>query len=372
MLLQSIKLSNFKNYETTDLQFEERTVIFTGRNGVGKTNLLDAIYMLSFGKSRYQLRDSKLITHGGAYFRIEGRYGDDQRTDLVAIKYPKGAKKEIVVNAKKRDKISDHVGEIPLVMIGPRDIQLFFEGSSDRRKFINSGISQCNKNYLQNLISYNRVLLQRNSYLKSLKGRAVDEVLLSSYDQQLLAPAQVIMESRKVFIANFSVIFQEIYRAISGDKEAVSCLYKSHLLSVSMESLLKESRQKDIILQRTTEGIHKDDVIFKMEDQILKHFGSEGQMKSFLIALKLAMKEKIKAETRKTPILLIDDIFAKLDAERVRNLLSYIHHYDDTQIFISDTDEKRVSSILTDTKIDHQVFLIQNDTPKLIHEEEEE
>lgn len=372
MLLQSIKLSNFKNYTSASLLFGERTVIFTGRNGAGKTNLLDAIYMLSFGKSRYQLRDSKLVLHGGDFFRIEGRYGKKQRTDLIAIKYPKGAKKEIVVNAKKRDKISDHVGEIPLVMIGPRDIQLFFEGSADRRKFINSGISQCDKSYLQNLITYNRVLLQRNSYLKSIKGSPVNEVLLSSYDQQLLAPAQAIMEVRRAFISDFSIIFREIYKAISGGKEAVSCEYKSHLLTESMANLLTSTRQKDVILQRTTEGIHKDDVIFKMEGQTLKQFGSEGQMKSFLIALKLAMKEKIKAETKKTPILLIDDIFAKLDADRVRNLLSYIHHYDDTQIFISDTDEKRVSEILSDAAIDHQVFCIEHNTPKLNNEEEEE
>lgn len=371
MLLQSIKLTNFKNYTAAQLHFKERTVVFTGLNGAGKTNLLDAIYLLSFGKSRYLLRDSKLIIHGEDYFRIEGTYIQQQgATDLVIIKYPKGGKKEIVLNAKKRDKISDHVGAIPLVMIGPRDIQLFFEGSADRRKFLDAGISQYNKAYLQHLITYKRILLQRNSYLKSIRSIGADEALLSSYDRQLIGPAEYIKSIREQFIEDFSLLFMEIYKSISGGREIVSCDYRSQLLSQDFLTSLSASREKDIVLHRTTVGIHKDDIIFNMDKQVLKQFGSEGQMKSFLISLKLAMKEKIKAETGKTPILLIDDIFAKLDADRVRNLLAYIHHYDDTQIFISDTSADRVSTILRDTSIAHQVFNIEENSPKLIYEEE--
>ncbi len=368
LLLQSIKLTQFKNYSATQLQFGERTILFTGNNGAGKTNLLDAIYMLSLGKSRYIPRDSKLIIHGEDFFRIEGKYQHLSATDLVVIKYPKGGKKEILLNAKKRERISDHVGAIPLVMIGPRDIQLFFEGSADRRKFIDAGICQYDKAYLHHLITYNRLLLQRNSYLKSIKSTGLNEALLSSYDQQLLEPAEFIKKVREQFIQDFSLLFMEAYKSISGDREAVSCDYRSQLLTYDFATALIEARQKDMILQRTTVGIHKDDIIFKMNGQVLKQFGSEGQMKSFLISLKLAMKEKIKAETGKTPILLIDDIFAKLDADRVRNLLTYIHHYDDTQIFITDTDADRVSSILKDSSITHEVYYIDENSPRLIHE----
>ena len=368
MYLNALKLTNYKNYTTVHAVFNKPVVIFSGQNGTGKTNILDAIYQLSFCKSNFQHRDSLLVKRGEDLFRIEGRYDHQGDPHKAVIKYAGKTKKEIEFDGKKLSKISDHVGKIPLVFIGPRDIQLFFDGSAERRRFLDSGLCQIDKHYLNNLVIYNRILGQRNSYLKSTTPQTADFTLIQSYDEQLQQVGQTIYEKRMALVNRLSDIFNQVYKSISNDKEAVSCTYSSQLDIKPLGTLLKESREKDLFLQRTTQGIHKDELIFKLNDHVLKQFGSEGQLKTFLLSLKLSMWELIKNETSKQPILLLDDIFAKLDVERVKNLLSYIQQTCDTQIFISDTDRSRVSNILDSLALTHTVFHIANNQIEVVHE----
>ena len=348
--------------------FDKPVVIFCGQNGTGKTNMLDAIYQLSFCKSNFQHKDSLLVTRGETLFRLEGNYENDGDPHKTVIKFSAKTKKEIEYDGKKISKISDHVGKIPLVFIGPRDIQLFFDGSIERRRFLDTGLCQIDNQYLHKLVTYNRILVQRNSYLKSTSPHTADFALIQSYDEQLENPGLFIYEKRMDFVNRLSTIFNEVYKSISGNKELASCTYSSQLEHQTLGLLLKQSREKDLFLQRTTQGIHKDELVFTLNDQTLKQFGSEGQLKTFLLALKLSMWQLIKNETSQQPILLLDDIFAKLDVERVKNLLSYIQETCDTQIFISDTDQSRVSDILESLSLSHAVFQIENNQIARIHE----
>lgn len=368
MFLTTLKLTNYKNYSIVNAVFDKEVTVFSGQNGTGKTNILDAIYQLSFCKSNFQHKDSLLVKNGEDLFRLEGHYRDNDIPHKTVVKFDSKTKKQIEYDGKKVSKISDHVGHIPLVFIGPRDIQLFFDGSSERRRFIDSGLCQFDRLYLNNLVKYNRLLTQRNSYLKSTTPQAADFTLIQSYDEQLAVSGTEIHKKRFEFVERLSSIFNQVYRSISDDKESVSCSYSSQLFDQSFEELLKQSREKDLFLQRTTQGIHKDDLIFKLNDQILKQFGSEGQLKTFLLSLKLSMWHLIKDETSKEPILLLDDIFAKLDVDRVKNLLSYIQTTCRTQIFISDTDSRRVSEILSALSQTHNVFQIENNQIQLVHE----
>jgi len=368
LYLRLLKLTNYKNYTSVKLSFNHDFIVFTGQNGAGKTNLLDAVYQLSFCKSNFQHRDALLVKTDEDFFRIEGHYRHDDDKHKSVIKYSKPAKKVTEFDGQTIGKMSDHVGRIPLVFIGPRDIQLFFDGSIERRRFMDSGISQLDKSYLQNLMVYNRVLAQRNSYLKSMPAHQIDGDLLNSYDKQLIVPARELFVKRKAFIHRFSKLLEDVYKNISNDKEQVTCEYKSQLSEHDMATLLTENRSRDLILQRTSQGIHKDDMVFKMNDRPLKQFGSEGQLKTFLLSMKLAMWHVIKNETTLSPILLLDDIFAKLDSNRVRNLLSYIQEYCKTQILITDTDQTRVSDILSTIQFNHEVYYIENNSVKHIHE----
>jgi len=370
LYLHQLKLLNYKNYANIKLGFKNDFVVLTGENGAGKTNLLDAVYQLSFCKSNFQHRDVLLVKQEEDFFRIEGHYRYNEEEHKTVIKFSNSSKKITEYDGKSIDKMSDHVGRIPLIFIGPRDIQLIFDGSSERRRFIDTGICQLDKSYLQNLLIYNRVLSQRNSYLKSMPSYQIEEDLLKSYDMQLIDPATKLFETRNFFIKQFSVLFSEVYKSISGDKENVSCDYKSQLTESNKDLgiLLAESRDKDLVLQRTTHGIHKDDIVFKMNEMKLKQFGSEGQLKTFLLSMKLAMWHVIQKETTLSPILLLDDIFAKLDSNRVSNLLRYLQEHCQTQILITDTDKTRVSDILSAMKFNHEVHYINNNNIELIHE----
>lgn len=368
MFLTTLKLTNYKNYSSVKAAFDKSVTVFSGQNGTGKTNVLDAIYQLSFCKSNFQHKDSLLVKKGEELFRVEGLYQDKGNPHKAVIKYNIKTKKQIEYDGKKVSRISDHVGLIPLVFIGPRDIQLFFDGSAERRRFIDSGLCQFDRTYLTNLVTYNRLITQRNTYLKSTTPHTADFLLIQSYDDQLIQPGMDIHQRRCEFVERFSVVFNQVYRSISADKEMVSCSYASQLTDNSFSTLLKDSREKDLFLQRTSQGIHKDDLIFKLNDQTLKQFGSEGQLKTFLLSLKLSLWQLIKDETSNEPILLLDDVFAKLDAERVKNLLSYIQTTCDTQIFISDTDRHRVSNILSSLSQAHKVFHIENNKIELVHE----
>ncbi len=342
------------------MRFNSDVNIIVGNNGSGKTNLLDAIYMLSFCKSNFQHLDSLLVNHKHDYFRIAGNFDGQVDKTKVSISFNKQKKKLIQVGEKKLVKLSDHIGQIPLVFIGPRDIQLIFDGSAERRKFLDSGISQLNRTYLQQLVLYNKILLRRNTYLKSCLPHTYDKAIVESFNEQLLAPAQLLHTERAKFIEIFTSTFEASYHTLSGGNEKASCQYRSQLDKDIFQNLLEDSFEKDLVLQRTTTGIHKDDLVFLLDEKSLKKYGSEGQLKTYLLALKLSMWAELNKKANETPLLLLDDIFAKLDSHRVKNLLYFVREECNAQVFISDTHLSRVPDILSELNMNHTVFSIQN------------
>ncbi|MEO9569958.1 MAG: DNA replication/repair protein RecF [Polaribacter sp.] len=357
MYLQKISLVNFKNIESQSFDFQQKINCFVGDNGIGKTNVLDAIYYLSFTKSYFNSVAGQNIRHGEGFFMIEGDYLLNDRNEKIVCSLKKGQKKVLKRNGKNYEKFSEHIGQLPLVIISPADRDLVTEGSDTRRKFIDGVISQQNKTYLKDLLSYNKVLSQRNALLKYFAAnRTFDALNLSVYDEQLSEYGSRIYEVRKAFLEEFIPIFNEKYQVISGDKERVNLNYKSQLHDFSIQELLQGSLQKDKIIQYTTSGIHKDDLSFQIGEYSIKKFGSQGQQKSYLIALKLAQFEFIKKQSNVTPILLLDDIFDKLDENRVTQIIDLVNHEEFGQIFITDTHSERTENILKQGNKEYQIF----------------
>ena len=357
MYLQKLSLINFKNIETQSFDFQEKINCFVGDNGVGKTNVLDAIYYLSFAKSYFNSVALQNIRHGEGFFMVEGDYFLNDRNEKIVCSLKRGQKKVLKRNGKSYEKFSEHIGQLPLVIISPADRDLVTEGSDTRRKFMDGVISQQNKSYLKDLISYNKVLSQRNALLKYFAAnRTFDALNLSVYDEQLSEYGERIYTVRKLFLEEFIPIFNEKYQIISGDKEIVDLKYKSQLQDFSMMALLKKSLDKDKIIQYTTSGIHKDDLSFEIGAYSIKKFGSQGQQKSYLIALKLAQFEFIKQQSKVTPILLLDDIFDKLDESRVSQIIDLVSKDAFGQIFITDTHAERTENILKQSNNPYQIF----------------
>ena len=357
MYLQKISLVNFKNIESQSFDFQQKINCFVGNNGVGKTNVLDAIYYLSFAKSYFNSIAVQNIKHGESFFMVEGDYVLNDRNEKIVCSLKKGQKKVLKRNGKSYDKFSEHIGQIPLVIISPADRDLVTEGSDTRRKFIDGVISQQNKKYLQDLISYNKVLSQRNALLKYFAAnRTFDALNLSVYDDQLAEYGTRIFEIRKSFLEEFIPIFNQKYQIISGDKESVNLKYKSQLHDASIIDLLQKSLEKDKIIQYTTTGIHKDDLSFEIQNYPIKKFGSQGQQKSYLIALKLAQFQFIKQQSKVTPILLLDDIFDKLDENRVTQIVDLVNNDAFGQIFITDTHSERTENIVKQSNNPYQIF----------------
>ncbi len=357
MILQQISLVNYKNFESISFDFNDKINCFVGNNGVGKTNVLDAIYHLSYGKSYFNPVASQNIKHNADFFVIDGDYLKNERNEKIIISLKKNQKKIIKRNGKVYERFSDHVGFLPLVIISPADNDLISEGSETRRKFLDSIISQSNKSYLQTLIKYNKTLQQRNSLLKYFAlNNNFNKETLSIYNEQLSDFGTYIYKTRKEFINVFAPIFIQKYKAISNNNEDVSLNYKSQLNSNTFDELLKESLQKDKVLQYTSTGVHKDDLIFSLSEHLIKKFGSQGQQKSFLIALKLAQFQFLKEQANIKPILLLDDIFDKLDEIRVSQLIELVNKDEFGQIFISDTHADRTENILKKTNKNYQLF----------------
>ena len=357
MHLKKISLLNFKNFESQSFDFEEKVNCFVGDNGVGKTNVLDAIYYLSFGKSYFNSVASQNIRHNQDFFMVEGEYDINDRSETIVCSLKRGSKKIIKRNDKEYDKFSEHIGHLPLVIISPADRDLIVEGSDIRRKFIDSVISQSDKAYLKSLINYNKVLQQRNALLKYFAAnRTFDALNLKVYDEQLEQHGTVIYEKRKTFLEIFSPIFKERYKVITNGKELVGLNYKTQLDEGNLTSLLAANLDKDRMLQYTSVGIHKDDLLFEIDGFSTKKFGSQGQQKSFLIALKLAQFEFIKNLAKKKPILLLDDIFDKLDDTRVSQIISLVNKDSFGQLFISDTHEKRTEEVVKKTNQPYKIF----------------
>lgn len=357
MFLKSLSLVNYKNFSSKSLDFDPTVNCLVGANGIGKTNILDAIYHLSFGKSYFNPVATQNIKHGSDFFMIDGEFEKGERTEKVICSFKKGLKKVIKRNGKAYEKFSDHIGFLPLVIISPADRDLITEGSETRRKFIDGVISQSDKNYLQTLLKYNKVLAQRNSLLKYFAANhTFDQDTLSIYDDQLQTYGSVIFEKRELFLKAFIPIFKEQYNQISNKEEDVQLAYQSKLIEQDLIKLLSAALEKDRALQYTSVGIHKDDLDFTIANHPIKKFGSQGQQKSFLIALKLAQFHFIKAQAKTTPILLLDDIFDKLDEDRVSQIVSLVDNENFGQIFISDTHAQRTENIVKKIHQSYKIF----------------
>jgi DNA replication and repair protein RecF len=355
--IKQISLVGFKNYAQAAFRFDKRIVGICGNNGVGKTNLLDALYYLCFTRSYFTRSDQANVLRGAAGFRIEGHFDNaGQETTVVCILRENG-KKEFLADGQPYEKLSRHIGRFPCVIIAPDDVQIVMGGSEERRRFLDALLSQLDPVYLQHLIDYNKVLQQRNGFLKSLaEKRLTDRHLLEVYDEQLVTAGTVIFRSRREFLRQLLPLAGRFYTDIAGAEEPLSLGYESQLLHTPFRELLRTGLEKDLYLQRTGSGIHKDDIDLRYADEPFKSRASQGQRKSLLFALKLAEYETLKQAKGWPPLLLLDDVFEKLDRHRMRNLLDRVCVQDEGQLFITDTHPERIRQEMESIGIEFQLI----------------
>lgn len=367
MYLSKLSLNNFKNYQKAELDFSPKINCFVGNNAAGKTNILDALYYLSFCKSYFNAVDNQNILHDADYFALHGTYKNLNETDdRVSCVQKRGQKKSFKLNKKEYDRLADHIGKFPLVMISPYDRDLINEGSEVRRKYIDGVISQFDKLYLDHLLNYNKALLQRNTLLKNFaEHRYFDEVSLKIWDENLVNYGTYLFEKRKEFLTRFNPVFEEYYHVLAGGNEKVEIIYESQLSLKPLDELLDESVARDRAVRYTTAGIHKDDLIFMINGYPVKKFGSQGQQKSFVIAIKLAQFEYTRRIKDFKPVLLLDDIFDKLDDERVQQIIRLVSNDKFGQVFITDTQRQRIENIFLDRDIEHSIFEVVDGTVTL-------
>lgn len=359
MIINKLTLYNFKNHSEQKFEFSPQINCFVGNNGAGKTNILDALHYLSVGKSFLGNTDINNIKDNEDFFTIDAEIQNEDSADIIKISQPKESKKIIKKNDKSYDRMADHIGYLPSVMISPYDSNLISDSGESRRKFLDSMISQTDSAYLFELIQYQKTVQQRNALLKYFaKNRVWDRESLEIYDDPITRSGTKIFEKRKEFVAKLNPIVQNFYQIISGGKEAVSVIYESHLLEDSFENLLSQNIERDRILTYTSKGIHKDDLLFEMDSVLIKKIGSQGQQKSFLISLKLAQMSLVKELTGKTPILLLDDIFDKLDDTRVAQLIKLVNQESFGQIFITDTHRERTENVVKKINEESIIFEI--------------
>lgn len=358
MRLETLSILNYKNIKQTDLVFPSKINCFVGHNGMGKTNLLDAIYYLSFCKSHSNIIDSQNIEHNADFFLIQGRYSLREQTEDIYCGMKRRQKKQFKRNKKEYERLSDHIGLLPLVLISPQDEELISEGSDERRKFIDGVISQYDKAYLNALLHYNHALKQRNALLKN--DPISDHSLYEIWEEWMITHGKYIYEKRKVFVEKFIPIFQNIYGFISNERENVSLIYRSHLENGDFDSKLIQNRERDKIVGYTTHGIHKDELEMLLGEFPIKRVGSQGQNKTYLISLKLAQFDFLKQIHGIAPILLLDDIFDKLDTQRVTKIVELVAGDKFGQIFISDTNRKHLDEILGEISQSATVFEVEN------------
>lgn len=355
--IQSLVLTNFKKYEGVNLEFDPNLNILTGKNGVGKTSVLDSIRLLLFGKTYFSGSDKACISHGASFMRSALKLTDhNSDPHTIVAKLQVGKNKVIEHDGKKVTKLSEYIGQYLSVCVSPDDIKLVNGLSSDRREFIDQAIVQFDKEYTRNLIKYTKALKQRNALLKQfLKSGNFEKSLLVAYDQIMIETAPYIFEARKSFMEEFERNFNASYREIAPQEEMVSLLYQSKLADKTMEDLLEEYAQKDQFSGRTNVGIHKDELKMLLNEEEIKVYGSQGQIKSYVFALKIALFEYFVDRTNRLPVLLLDDMFDKLDQSRVEKILLQLNEKWGAQVFISDTDRNRISTFLTESgkKIRH-------------------
>lgn len=360
MWLKRISILNYKNLEQVDLAFSRKMNCIIGRNGMGKTNLMDAVYYLSFCKSATNPVDSQNICHDQDFFVVQGFYEtDDGDPEEVYCGLKRRQKKQFKRNKKEYTRLSDHIGLIPLVMVSPADSLLIAGGSEERRRFMDVVISQFDREYLDALIRYNKALLQRNTLLKA--EVEPEEELMAVWEEAMAASGEVVYRKRREFIDEFIPVFQSYYSYISQGREQVSLAYESHAAEGNLLELLAASRQRDRIMGYSLKGVHKDDLIMLLGDFPIKREGSQGQNKTYLIALKLAQFEFLKRTgSHTTPIVLLDDIFDKLDASRVEQIVKLVAGDSFGQIFITDTNRDHLDKILKKIEGDYKLFEVDN------------
>ncbi|MDR2087692.1 MAG: DNA replication and repair protein RecF [Dysgonamonadaceae bacterium] len=357
MILDRISILNFKNIEEAGLSFSPKMNCFFGNNGMGKTNLLDALYYLSFTKNHTNLLDSQLIKHEQDFCVLQGFYCEGETAEEIYCGIKRKQKKVFKRNKKEYERLSDHIGLIPLVMISPSDSDLIHGGSDERRKFADMLICQCDKEYLHALIRYNKALHQRNCLLREAPD-STDASLFEVLEEQLIHEGETVYNKRKEFITDFIPVFKEYYRTIADESEPVDLQYDSQLNSAPFAQWFADRREKDKLLGYTGAGIHKDDFHFLLENYLIRKIGSQGQCKTYLIALKLAQFNFLVRKKSTFPILLLDDIFDKLDAGRVEQIIRLLLQPEFGQIFITDTNRKYLDEILEGLNHDYKLFRV--------------
>ena len=383
MFLQKISLAHFKSYEYESFEFSERVNCIVGENGTGKTNLLDAIYFLALTKSSISNQDALSINHEAEYMMIEGEFIDQAPPApdrgaylsnfstsevppsgaggaiLITISLQRGQKKAVLRDKKAYERISEHIGRFPVVMLSPNDTDIIRDGSEERRKFFDGVMAQLNSEYLENLLQYNRLLLQRNSLLKQFGERNyVDELLLDVYSDPLVEVSLKLYQARNQFITEFLPLFKKHYNTLSDAREEVEMIYESEVGTDNFTQIFRKNRQRDLAAQRTTIGSHKDDFIFEINGFTLRKFGSQGQQKSFVIALKLAQFEMLTEVKGFPPLLLLDDIFDKLDDRRIQQLITMMVDETFSQVFITDARPERTRQLLGNLGVEVKYFEI--------------
>ena len=343
-VLEKIVISDFRNIELQDLDFSPNVNCISGNNGEGKTNLLDAIYYLSMTKSAFSTSDKFNFRHGVDEFSLSGTYRmENGLSSRFSMKISSKGEKKLRRDDKSYNKVSDHVGALPIVMVSPADISLVSESGEERRRFVNAVLSQMDREYMSAMQQYNRLLLQRNRMLKEMDP---DRSLLEVMDMRMSALADPIYEARRKFVEDIRPVVSQYYKDVSGGSELVGIEYDSELSKASLDMLLEASYEKDRIMKYTTSGIQRDDFIFTMNGHPIRRYGSQGQQKSFLVSLKFAQYEIMKRDYGFAPILLLDDVFDKLDMGRISNLLQMVASNDFGQIFITDSNKVRMSGIV--------------------------
>lgn len=359
MILNKISIINFKNIGEATLLMSPKINCFIGNNGVGKTNILDSIYYLSFCRSYFNSVDSQNIRHGEEFFVLDGSYSDDNGNAMnVYCGMKRGAKKHFKRDKKEYKKLSQHIGLIPLIFITPNDVSLIDGGSEERRRFMDVVISQYDHSYIEALSAYNTALVQRNSLLKVERP---DETLLDIWESEMARYGEIVYNKRDNFIKEFIPVFQSVYDRISGNKERVSLHYVSHAQRGALLDVIRNSRSKDCILGYSLHGVHRDDLNMMLGDYQMKREGSQGQNKTFVLALKLSQFDFLRRTvSNTTPLLLLDDIFDKLDADRVERIIGLVSGEIYGQIFITDTNREHLDRILEKGSFNYKLFIVEN------------
>ena len=356
MRLKKLLLINFKNLPQAEITLADGINCFVGDNGAGKTNILDAVHYLSMSKSAFTMTDGQSVHHGEEFFVTEGSYlTDTGAMELVNCSFSRKGGKVLKRNGKEYERIADHVGGFPVVISSPRDTELIMDAAEERRRYLNSFISQLDRAYLVSMMRYNTVLAERNKFLKS----SSDEAMLQIYDMQLAEHGTRVYERRKEIIERMQPMVAEYYSTLSEDREQVEMEYRSELEQMPLTEVLLRNRERDIVNQFTTAGVHRDDIIFRIGGYPLRKYGSQGQQKSFLIALKLAQYRLLAEATGEKPILLLDDLFDKLDLGRVEKLLALVGGDDFGQILITDCNKLRLESTLERADKEYSLFMVE-------------